>query len=116
LALTTSSQIPIDRQANIRIEFERGWIEGLAQLTATRNRLRQSWQNGIRVVRFSDTSAPEGLDGLVAVESEDDADFSGAGVGDGKTPLLCFAGPGRKNGHVEGCGHAIGWDIWNDDL
>jgi len=118
LGLTTLSQIPTDRHANIRIEFERGWIEGLAQLTATRNRLRQSWENGVRVVRFSEetSASEEGLDGLVDVENGDDTDFRGAGAGDGRTPLLCFAGPGRKNGHVEGCGHAIGWDIWDDDL
>jgi hypothetical protein len=116
LAITILSQIPLDRHTNVRADFGRGWTEGLAQLTATRNRLRQSWQNGIRLVRFSEEASrsEEGLDGLVDVKSE--ADFSGADAIDGKVPLLCLVGPGRKDGHVEGCGHTIGWGVWRDDL
>jgi hypothetical protein len=115
LAITTSSQIPTDRHTDIRADFERGWTAGLAQLTATRNRLRQSWQNGIRVVRFSEEASTSegGLDGLVDVESGNDIDFHDTCAG---VPLLCLAGPGRKDGHVYGCGHAIGWNTWKDDL
>lgn len=118
LAITTSSQIPIERHGDIRADFERGWTEGLAQLTATRNRLRQSLQNGIKVVLFSDEAdeSEEGLNGLVDIESADEHSFGGAGKEHGRAPLLCLAGPGRKVGHVEGCGHAIGWNVWKDDL
>jgi hypothetical protein len=113
LAITISSQISPDRHTSVRADFGRGWAEGLAQLTAIRNRLRQSWQNGIRLVRFSEEpcASEEGLDGLVDAGSE--ADFNAI---DTKIPLLCLAGPGRKEGHTEGCGHAIGWDVWKEDL
>ena len=118
LATTTLSQIPIERHPDIRADFERGWTEGLAQLTGTRNRLRQSWHNGVRVVRFSEEAcaSEDGLDGLVDLDREDETDFRNINVGEGRTPLLCLAGPGRKDGHVEGCGHAIEWDVWKDDL
>jgi hypothetical protein len=117
LAIATS-EIPLNRHIDIRANFERGWTEGLAQLTATRNRLRQSWQNGTRVVRFSAeaSASEEGLNGLVDVGSENGTDFSSISAGDGKVPILCITGPGRNNGHVEGCGHVVGWDIWKDDL
>jgi len=113
LAITISSQISPDRHTSVRTDFGRGWTEGLAQLTAIRNRLRQSWQNGVRLVRFSGEpcASEEGLDGLVDAGSE--PDFNAI---DAKIPLLCLAGPGRKEGHIEGCGHAIGWDVWKDDL
>jgi len=117
LAITTSSQIPVERHADIRADFDRGWMEGLARVTATRNRLRQSWQNGTRVVLFSEEAgtSEEGLDGLVDIENADAHDL-GAGEKDSRAPLLCLAGPGQKVGHVEGCGHAIGWSIWKDDM
>jgi len=116
LAIMVSSQMSIDRLADIRADFEKGWTEGLTQLTATRSRLRQSWQNGIRVVRFSQepSVSEEGLDGLVDVES-DEAGFHGM-TGEGQTPILCLAGPGRRDAHIEGCGHEIGWRVWKDDL
>lgn len=116
LALSPSSHLPRDRYPDILTDFERGWNEGLAQLTAVRNRLRQSWQNGIRVVRFAQegSSLEEGLDGLVDVPQGAEAGFhDNANVG---IPILCLAGPGRSDDHVAGCGHARGWDIWNDDL
>ena len=34
-------------------------------------------------------------------------------------PVVCLAGQnGREEGieHAEGCGHSIGWDIWEDTL
>lgn len=118
LAIATSSGIPPDRYLDIRTNFERGWTEGLAQLMATRRRLRQSWQNGIRVVRFAKegSMSEEGLDGLVDMDSGNEIDFSSATAEAGKIPLLCLAGAGRKDDHVEDCGHMIGWDIWKDDL
>ncbi|KAF7971416.1 hypothetical protein HWV62_21276 [Athelia sp. TMB] len=115
LAITTTSYFAQQsRQDAIRADFERGWSEGLAQLNAIRSRLRQSWNNGIRVVKFSDDGSlsEDGLDGLVDVETINMSDDMALG----DAPLLCLAGPGRKDGHVEGCGHALGWNIWDDDL
>lgn len=113
LAVTATSHIAHERQDSIRRDFERGWGEGLAQLSATRSRLRHSLHNGIRIVRFSENvgASEDGLEGLVDVEVE-----SLDGGIDGDVPLLCLVGPGRKDGHMEGCGHSRGWEIWNDDI
>lgn len=116
LSIMISPQMPDDSRAKIRADFERGWTEGLVQLTAIRNRLRQSWQNGTRVLRFSEelSVSAEGLEGLVDVES-DGADFH-VDVNNTRTPVLCLAGPGREDVHVDGCGHRTNWDVWKDDL
>lgn len=114
LAITATSYIAHDRHDVIRADFQRGWSDGLAQLNAVRSRLRQSWKNGIRVVKFSENAgvSEHGLDGLVDID-EVNMNDTGA-LGD--APLLCLVGSGRKEGHVEGCGHSLGWEIWSDDL
>ncbi|OBZ68362.1 hypothetical protein A0H81_11642 [Grifola frondosa] len=54
IALTTPSAVGPEMHGAIREEFERGWAEGIAQLSAIRARLRQSWRNGVRVLMFSE--------------------------------------------------------------
>jgi hypothetical protein len=112
---TTTHSIAHDKHTTIRDEFERGWIEGLAQVNAIRARLLLSWKNGIRVVRFSNEShsTEDGLDGLVDVESGDEITLIGDTL---KSPVLCLAGAGRDGKHVEGCGHTVAWGIWKDEL
>ncbi|TFK56795.1 hypothetical protein OE88DRAFT_1650263 [Heliocybe sulcata] len=108
-----------DRDAIIRAEFERGWSEGVAQLSATAARLRASYVNNVvRVVKFAEDAdrvmIEEGMEGLEDAELED---FELDAVGlDKRCPVLCLAGPGRNEGHAGGCGHQIGWDIWRDEL
>ncbi|GBE77646.1 hypothetical protein SCP_0105260 [Sparassis crispa] len=131
VAATAPSSIGFDKHAALRADFERGWAEGIAQISAARNRLKQSWSNGVRVVKFSmadseDEEAGEvGLAGLQDIG--DPRAFvvtlgGGAGgsedtdVDEGKCPLLCLAGPGRNGGHAEGCAHELGWRVWQDEL
>ncbi|KZT30953.1 hypothetical protein NEOLEDRAFT_1052883 [Neolentinus lepideus HHB14362 ss-1] len=108
-----------DKHAVIRAEFERGWSEGIAQLSATAARLRASYVNNVvRVVKFTEDAdgvmLEEGMEGLGDAGLEDfDFDVSGA---EKRYPVLCLAGPGRGEGHVEGCGHQVGWDVWRDEL
>ncbi|KZT74964.1 hypothetical protein DAEQUDRAFT_753628 [Daedalea quercina L-15889] len=139
LATTPPASIGPDKHDAIRAEFVRGWGEGIAQLCATRARLRTSWGNGARIVRFDpeydadeeDGDGEDGLAGLIDVEderafvvktkategsSQDEAEAEALGTDDGTCPALCLAGPGRKEGHIEGCGHQLGWDVWHDEL
>ena len=115
-----------------RAEFERGWAEGVAQIVRSRLLSLTSFRNGIaRVVRFADRGEPEweeegqhgeqGLAGLVDVRQEAafELDLVGGreeGGGARECPLLCLAGPGRDEEHVEGCGHRLGWSIFKDDI
>ena len=114
-------------------------------MCAIRARLRTSWGNGVRIVRVdseyeADEQDGDGEDGLAGLADVDDerafvvktnAARSGEGSGggevtvdeadmlgleDGACPSLCLAGPGRKEGHIEGCGHQLGWEVWNDEL
>lgn len=67
------------------------------------------------VVRTKVPSSSEGGgsgDGAQSVLDEADM----LGIEDGTCPSLCLAGPGRKEGHVEGCGHQLGWEVWHDEL
>lgn len=123
LATTIPTTISQDLHSTIRADFEQGWAEGLAQLSAIRARLRQSWYNEVRVVRYTDVGdselvGEEGLEGLVDIRQEDEDVFTVPVAGDGihVTPVLCLAGPGRAEEHIKGCGHSVGWDIWKDEL
>lgn len=60
----------------------------------------------------SGSERTEGGDGAENVADEAEM----LGLEDGTCPLLCLAGPGRKEGHVEGCGHQLGWEVWRDEL
>lgn len=111
----TISTLHKDKHDAIRAQFERGWDEGLTQLTAIRNRLYRSWRNGVRMMRSaSDQGMEEGLE---------DIDGEGAFYGrDGSgnvwsVPVLCLAGgvPDSVQ-HVDGCGHAAANCVWPDRI
>ncbi|KAH7914755.1 hypothetical protein BJ138DRAFT_1143199 [Hygrophoropsis aurantiaca] len=112
---TNSPTICSDRYGSIRMDFMQGWTEGLAQLTAIRMRLRQSWRNNVRVVRFGDIlGSEEGLDDLVDVEDEEEFDVSQSeGNSFGNAPALCLAGEEGES-HTEHCGHTESKRVWKD--
>lgn len=114
---TTISHFSEDSEDEIREDFERGWGEGLMQLAAVRGRLRTSYHNGMRVVRFSEDAevSEEGFDGLEDLENGE-SEFKVEGVGKGDCPVMCLAGPGRKGEHAEGCGHEVALSVWEDGL
>lgn len=115
---TTTSTLHKDKHDAIRAQFERGWDEGLAQLTAIRSRLYQSWKNGVRMVRIvGDQGMEEGLEGLEDVD-EEGAFYGRDGSGNvWSVPVLCLAG-GVPNSiyHVDGCGHAAASSVWLDHI
>ncbi|KAI0756577.1 hypothetical protein C8Q80DRAFT_1129401 [Daedaleopsis nitida] len=121
----------------IQEEFERGWASGIARLSSIRFRLRTTYQNGVaRIVRFADRGTEEweeegvhgeqGLAGLVdvrdvnsfALNLVDHAEPGGSPEGQIglACPVLCLAGAERAGDHVEGCGHRVGWDIFQDEI
>ena len=124
-----------EAQEAARAEFERGWAAGISRLSSVRYRHLVSYQNGIsRIVRFAERGSEQwaelgahgeqGLAGLVDVCDDasiplnqnaprDEAEGSGR-IGD--CPVLCLAGPGRDETHVDGCGHQMGWRLYKDDL
>ncbi|KAG2154611.1 hypothetical protein DEU56DRAFT_370959 [Suillus clintonianus] len=115
LSLSTSSAfIPDVQYEAIREDFERGWNEGLAQLAAVKSRLYQSWKNGVQMMRITADASGDGYNGLEAIEVED---AFHSGLDDNASlapPILCLAGSGTSGKHIEGCGHNIARDVWND--
>lgn len=120
-----------DKHDMIRAEFERGWLQGVALLRTIRGRLRTSWTNGLRIMRIveyisddddDDEDAVNGLAGLKDILQSDEfenlreANSSATSDAGYECPLLCLAGPGRSDEHIDGCGHQIGWDVWQDEL
>ena len=115
---TTTRTLYKDKHDAIRAQFERGWDEGLVQLTAIRSRLYQSWKNGVRMMRIAgDQGTEEGFEGLEDVDGE--GMFYGR---DGSrniwpVPVLCLAGAVPNSvQHVDGCGHAAATCVWPDDI
>ena len=116
LSVTVPATIKTDDYPIIRCEFESGWSEGMAQLTATRARMKTSAGNGVRVMRLDckggseeSEEEEEGLHGLVDIDPDDhDAFGTDSGL---QAPVLCFAGPDRDGEHQSNCGHVIGWTL-----
>ncbi len=60
-----------------------------------------------------------GFLGMVVVDDDDEFARLSEVRDAGDCPVVCLAGQkGREEGieHAEGCGHSIGWDIWEDNL
>ncbi|KAJ7492223.1 hypothetical protein FB451DRAFT_1217457 [Mycena latifolia] len=114
-ATTLPPSVPPEKHAEIRLQFEKGWFEGLSQLVDVRARLYQSYRLGSTIMRFADVDeeidddeSDEALDGLIEVTSwEDD-------VGMIKAPVLCLVGPGKSEAHEAGCAHSVAWMVWKD--
>ncbi|KAK7695336.1 hypothetical protein QCA50_002527 [Cerrena zonata] len=129
--LTVSLNAPVHRGTSnlstvcdsIRADFEQGWAEGLSILARDRHQVKQSRQLGVQVFMFRHSCDSEdeddeidtetGLQGLVEVQSEQDLSLR-----EDSCPVLCLAGTGQMDaeGHTEGCGHSMGWRVWDDEL
>lgn len=131
LCTTLSSSIKPETYPSIRAEFEAGWSEGIAVLSVTRARMKESAKNGVNVVRFIDSShshsaserESEGsglgavypaMHGLEKVDKNDDDAFAVPPEALASVPLLCFAGSKDVVDHAPGCGHSIARAIWRD--
>ncbi len=128
LATSFPGELTPEAYEAVKTEFQRGWASGIARLASIRLRLQTSYRNGVaRVVRFADKGTPEweeeekhkeqGLAGLTDVREE--RAFVLNVVGDGEAgpsarqshacPLLCL-------GHLDGCGHRMGWDVFGHEV
>ncbi|TFK56797.1 hypothetical protein OE88DRAFT_1650266 [Heliocybe sulcata] len=100
----------------VRQEFEIGWWAGMAELVAITAALKTSFTSGMKVVKFAaNMNGPEDDEGINGLQDVDMADFE-VDVAGRICPVLCLAGPGRRNSHTPGCGHRAGWEVWKDDL
>lgn len=113
---TSASSITDVQHQTIREEFEKGWNEGLVQLAAVKSRLYASWTNGIRMMRITADASGGGYDGLEAIEGENAFHSAQDDNESLAPPVLCLAGPGISGKHVEGCGHNVAWNVWNDTI
>ncbi|KAJ7603045.1 hypothetical protein FB45DRAFT_772781 [Roridomyces roridus] len=116
-ATTPNAFVLLENNVEIRAQFEKGWLEGLAQLLELRKRLFQSKRLGTSVimrivdVEEMDSASEEGLNGLVEMS---EADWEVNDIEVLVTPILCLVGPDRSQAHEKGCAHSVAWTKWND--
>ncbi|KAG7452124.1 uncharacterized protein BT62DRAFT_926344 [Guyanagaster necrorhizus] len=109
---------PINLHADILSAFERGWKDGLAQLTTARRTILQAWVRRntgtnsdkitTKVVKFDDDEDEwnrlNGLDDVEVDDLEDEDRF----VEECGVPGLCLLGPGSADdSHQTECGHQM---------
>ncbi|RDB28459.1 hypothetical protein Hypma_016032 [Hypsizygus marmoreus] len=133
-----STPVVMNAETRIRVlaEFEQGWNDGLRVIWEKRGRLGMSFtrmpEEGVkpRFLRFktdvdavgSGKGEGEGFEGLEDVRPGDERMLFWPGGGEGSqvlwrggVPVVCLAGSSREaEGHVEGCGHSVAWDTWED--
>jgi len=121
LSLSVASDVGPERRQALLAAFQRGWGEAVAMYKTTICTARWSRvEEGALILRFrrgGEVGDVQLDPGLVVVDDDEFARLSE--VGDTEDcPVLCIAGPGQRgiNEHTEGCGHSIGWDIWEDTL
>jgi hypothetical protein len=124
LSLSVSPHLDAGQRQALLAVFRQNWGEAVAMFNAIISAARQSRVEGTLVLRcprpgeVGEVLRENGYPGLVVV---DDEEFARLGeVRDVEDcPVVCLAGQnGRTKGieHTEGCGHSIGWDIWEDTL
>jgi hypothetical protein len=103
--------------------FQRGWGEAVAMYKTTISTARRSRvEEGALILWFPragevvDVPQEQDLHGMVVVDDDEFARLSE--IGDAEDcPVVCIAGHrdiSEGIEHTEGCGHSIGWNIWED--
>ena len=110
----------------LHVAFRRGWREAtVAFHSAVDAARRPRAEGGVQMLRYTwPGEVGDALLGsdypLVVVVDNDDEFARLCEVRDSDDcPVVCLAGQkGWDEGidHAEGCGHSIGWDIWEDTL
>ncbi|KAH9035832.1 hypothetical protein EDB84DRAFT_1577900 [Lactarius hengduanensis] len=126
LSLSVPAHVDADARRVLLAEFRRGWAEAVAMFNGIVSAARRSrTEKGVVTYRFpwpgevGNALREYTYLGMVVVDDNDE--FSRlSGVKDAEDcPVVCLAGQrGREEGieHAEGCGHSVGWDIWEDTL
>ncbi|EIN13856.1 hypothetical protein PUNSTDRAFT_129524 [Punctularia strigosozonata HHB-11173 SS5] len=107
LATIPSMLVEPEEYTAVREAFGQGWQAGILQVNRLRSQLRTSWRNGVRILRFGDSSSgeEEGFSGLVDLDHDEVNWFEPE---EGSCPVLCLAGSNHASvEHVAGCGHDI---------
>jgi hypothetical protein len=125
LSLSVPPDVDTEKRQALLAAFRRGWGEAVAMFNTTISAARRSRvEEGTLVLRcprpgeVGEVLRGDGYSGLVVVDDEEFARL-GEVRGAEDCPVVCLAGQeGRNKGieHTEGCGHSIGWDIWEDTL
>jgi len=104
--------------------LERGWLDGVRQVRAVRERLRMSWERGVRVLRFATlemddealvVDSEEAMEGLVDIKRSDADDVWKVDTLVHRSPVFCLAGSGEDSEHPHGCAHTHARQVWEDD-
>jgi hypothetical protein len=125
LSVSVPPHVDAEERQELLAAFRRGWGDAVTMFNMIISAARRSRvEEGTLVLRcprpdeVGEVLRENDDPGLVVV---DDEEFARLGevrdVGD--CPVVCLAGQtGRNMGieHTEGCGHSIGWDIWEDTL
>ncbi|KAH8983050.1 hypothetical protein EDB86DRAFT_3085690 [Lactarius hatsudake] len=126
LSLSVPAHVDADARRVLLAEFRRGWAEAVGMFNGIVSAARRSrTEEGVVTYRFpwpgevGNALRVYTYLGMVVVDDNDE--FSRlSGVRDAEDcPVVCLAGQsGREEGieHAEGCGHSVGWDIWEDTL
>lgn len=126
LALSVPADLDADARRGLLDAFRRGWEKAAVvfngSVCAAR---RRRGEVGVRTLRLPwpgevcPALREHGLAGAMAVDDDDEFARLSVTRDGADCPVLCLAGQyGSEEGieHAEGCGHSIGWDIWEDTL
>ncbi|KAH9057343.1 hypothetical protein EDB87DRAFT_1632065 [Lactarius vividus] len=126
LSLSVPAHVDVDTRRMLLAEFRRGWEEAVAMFNGIVSATRRSrTEEGILTYRFpwpgevGNALREYCSFGMVVVDDDDEFSRLSEVRGAEDCPVVCLAGQrGREEGieHAEGCGHSIGWDIWEDTL
>lgn len=106
--------------------FRRGWGEAVVMFNASIfDARRRRAEEGVLMLRYpwpgevGHVLREHGLPGMVVVDNDGEIARLSVTRNGEDCPVVSLAGQnGRVEGieHAEGCGHSIGWDIWEDTL
>ncbi|KAH8983044.1 hypothetical protein EDB86DRAFT_3085686 [Lactarius hatsudake] len=128
LSLSVPAHVDADARRVLLAEFRRGWAEAVAMFNGIVSAGRRSrTEEGVVTYRFPwpgevGNALPVreySFIGMMVVDDNDEFSQLSEVKGAERCPVVCLAGQsGREEGieHAEGCGHSIGWDIWEDNL
>ena len=122
LALSAPLHTDTDAQRALVAAFQRDWSEGVTEFEDRLCAVLQSRSKGVRTLRFALPGEvgrnPIGDSGYFEIVVADDDEFAHLDMAM-DCPVVCLAGQaGKERGikHARGCGHSVGWDIWEDTL
>ncbi|KAH9163054.1 hypothetical protein EDB89DRAFT_2234457 [Lactarius sanguifluus] len=106
LSLSVPAHVDADARRVLLAEFRRGWTEAVVMFNGI---VSATWRSRTEEGVYS-------FVGMVVVDDNDEFSQLSEVRGAEGCPVVCLAGREEGIEHAEGCGHSIGWDIWEDAL